>query len=363
MNILMIGNGFDLYHGLRTKYSDFLNFVEQINRSSLDNVFSDKEIELFRKNYSNKEKAEFLRHLYQENIWYEYLRGRYKANQMHMQNWIDFEREIEHVIILLEKNFRYQNRINDDDIDAIKAFDFYKKQYPYVMHSYIFSEYEDKNYSKAIDSLKSELDDFIKGLSIYLHYYIEEISMNDMKELTFVKSLLLDNVHVLSFNYTHLFDKAYQSSKVQEICFIHGEAKDDGKNMVLGIEEYLNDDEKNKQLMFVSYKKFFQRIVKGTSNIYIRWLKDCKKVFDSHFILNENGLSHITIFGHSLDPTDGDIIKKLIDNEFMNTRIYYLNEIDLESKVMNLIKVIGEDHLIDKTSSGQIVFEKIPEKY
>ena len=29
MNILVIGNGFDLAHGLPTKYADFLGFVER----------------------------------------------------------------------------------------------------------------------------------------------------------------------------------------------------------------------------------------------------------------------------------------------------------------------------------------------
>ena len=28
MNILVIGNGFDLAHGLPTKYADFLKFIE-----------------------------------------------------------------------------------------------------------------------------------------------------------------------------------------------------------------------------------------------------------------------------------------------------------------------------------------------
>lgn len=31
MNILVIGNGFDLEHGLPTKYKDFLDFVQGIN--------------------------------------------------------------------------------------------------------------------------------------------------------------------------------------------------------------------------------------------------------------------------------------------------------------------------------------------
>lgn len=32
MNILIIGNGFDLAHQLPTKYTDFLNFMKFINR-------------------------------------------------------------------------------------------------------------------------------------------------------------------------------------------------------------------------------------------------------------------------------------------------------------------------------------------
>lgn len=32
MNILVIGNGFDLAHGLPTKYGDFLEFCERVKR-------------------------------------------------------------------------------------------------------------------------------------------------------------------------------------------------------------------------------------------------------------------------------------------------------------------------------------------
>ena len=32
MNILVLGNGFDLAHGLPTKYTDFLKFVEVIKQ-------------------------------------------------------------------------------------------------------------------------------------------------------------------------------------------------------------------------------------------------------------------------------------------------------------------------------------------
>jgi len=34
MNILVIGNGFDLAHGLPTKYTDFLDFVQAFQKSN-----------------------------------------------------------------------------------------------------------------------------------------------------------------------------------------------------------------------------------------------------------------------------------------------------------------------------------------
>ena len=31
-NILVIGNGFDLYHGLKTKYTDFVDYARNITK-------------------------------------------------------------------------------------------------------------------------------------------------------------------------------------------------------------------------------------------------------------------------------------------------------------------------------------------
>lgn len=37
MNILVIGNGFDIAHGLPTKYGDFLNYVQAFVPLSIKN--------------------------------------------------------------------------------------------------------------------------------------------------------------------------------------------------------------------------------------------------------------------------------------------------------------------------------------
>lgn len=59
MNILVIGNGFDLAHGLPTKYTDFLKFCQFINKlynPSLDIDRILKESEINTNNNLNEEK-------------------------------------------------------------------------------------------------------------------------------------------------------------------------------------------------------------------------------------------------------------------------------------------------------------------
>ncbi|OOM09319.1 AbiH family protein [Clostridium saccharobutylicum] len=53
MNLLVIGNGFDLAHGLPTKYSDFLGFVKYfalLHNSSTSDVERYKQAEKTLKN-------------------------------------------------------------------------------------------------------------------------------------------------------------------------------------------------------------------------------------------------------------------------------------------------------------------------
>jgi len=67
--------------------------------------------------------------------------------------------------------------------------------------------------------------------------------------------------------------------------------------MIIGFDEYRDDDKKNRQLDFIYYRKYFQRILKGTGSQYLNWLEN-------------NELKNIYIFGCSLDATDKEIIKR-----------------------------------------------------
>lgn len=58
---------------------------------------------------------------------------------------------------------------------------------------------------------------------------------------------------------------------------------------------------------------------------------------------------NVYIFGHSLDISDGDILKDLILNMNVNTTIFYFNRVDYANKIANLVKVLGQEELIRRT--------------
>ena len=63
MNILVVGNGFDLAHGLPTKYSDFLDFVKILDNCSKECLKREDDFYDRAKSYINSKKKQFAYHL------------------------------------------------------------------------------------------------------------------------------------------------------------------------------------------------------------------------------------------------------------------------------------------------------------
>ena len=115
MNILVIGNGFDLAHGLQTTYKDFLRFTDEFmiyktakeNRQELgwsddeDTRFYKYFISLFNESQKSKDARKIVEEfdmLIRENVWLEHFKNTQIEN-----GWIDFESEISKVIQTLEE--------------------------------------------------------------------------------------------------------------------------------------------------------------------------------------------------------------------------------------------------------------------
>ena len=167
------------------------------------------------------------------------------------------------------------------------------------------------------------------------------------------------------------------------VDYIHGKAYNSNtielNNMVLGIDEYLPKKRRNKETEFIAFKKFYQRIHKGTGCKYKEWIDVIKEDFADYQTelkkskteknimnlkaianrLNKQYLNkhHVYIFGHSLDVTDKDILKDLILNDNVKTTIFYVNKDVMGQQIANLVKVIGQDELIKRTGGSTKTIE------
>ncbi|EDQ95618.1 Bacteriophage abortive infection AbiH [Intestinibacter bartlettii DSM 16795] len=411
MNILVIGNGFDLAHNLPTSYKDFLGFITYINvffNGDAQTINNYKYAENFKKlhpdiqdyilkiselNKNDKLIKEIIE-LSSDNFWIKYFEKCIQSNELRGDNWIDFESEITKVV----KSLEYLKNYNEDNLKlTVGNRKYTDNQALYQISKEIIKkisdrlkskgeintilEYEDimksgHNYSnienhffcssnskKVISELNMELNKLIRCLEIYLDYVVKEnIKIN--KQLDDINNINHIN-HLISFNYTSTFENFYSNNT--ECDYIHGKANKNNNfetnNMVLGIDEYLDSSDKDIELDFIQFKKYFQRIYKKTGCEYKKWLE---KIKENNLIFNKSICSdkfstNIYFYGHSLDITDKDILTELINLEKSQIIIFYLDDYDYMQKIVNLVKLVGQDYLCENVygSDPKIIFKEI----
>lgn len=395
MNILIIGNGFDLAHGLPTTYKDFLKFTDKFEEYRLGNEDGDELLQdddgssdyffnLFG-NKANKNVRDLIQELsalIKNNVWIKYFKNLCEnRTEQGKDGWIDFESEISHIIQTLDSA---SHTIAEQVAQGQKNGKMTQYQYsilrPVIGQKWSSEKYDSISFENKVIRYKKELllkdlNKLIRCLEIYLSDYVSNLRVDkllpDIKKLPFINK-------VLSFNYTSTYEN-YYSEFPYEIDYTHGKAAIentmDTNNMVLGIDEYLKGDEKNENTEFIEFKKYFQRIHKETGSLYKLWLNKMEEQEQIKEITsvqkdNDGTISYVEeyatchnvfFFGHSLDVTDRDIIREFILADRVQTTIFYVDRTDYGKKITNLVKVIGQDELIRRTGgkTKTITFQKI----
>lgn len=331
-NILVIGNGFDLYHGLKTRYIDFVRFSEKLLKKEKGTKGRDWAI-------SNSFVKCFIE-VASEN-----------------QNWIDCEREIEKIVnmflkIIYDRNVfsatpHYIEKNNTSletyEFETLKLMNrFCEKsdsQGIKIRNSY-FKTYEGIDKELLMKKLIEDLNDLIQ----LFKYYLEENVINQSISKSSNQIKEIHPNYVINFNYTNTCEK--YGVNMNDICYIHGSVQDN--NMVLGIRDI---DEKD--INSIYFKKFFQRIQKHTDTI--QW----DRFIENYGMGSKFNVANTYFFGHSLSNTDGDLIRNIYENS-CKIIIYHLNsKKDYEQKVINLIDTLGKESVIQGMNSGKIDFISI----
>lgn len=381
---MIVGNGFDLYHGLPTRYTDFLFFAKnwkvfkdeyfkhdkkgaasegetikvrlsEGNALSVDSLLDfASHVELY-----SEEHIEYLNEHLQDNAWLTY----FDKISLPGRNWIDFEAEIERALNQIESFYCNTLRSCNNEIPMQKMQDFMKKVI------FTFSDKAEKtgmgyqnlantmfrpnnwdsgslNNNKALllESMKTELDALNKCLDYYMLDFVSVIDCGVYSEQ--IKDL--GDINLLNFNYTYTYATVYGKRALIEHHPIHGEAKEE--NLVLGIP----DDAFSNTLDYVYFQKYFQRIQKKTGNFYKKWL-----VRPDHPTLSDLS-AKVYIMGHSLNSVDEGVLEDFFEEpNVKQIKIFYHSQEDYENKVINLVDMFGKDFVIDQTSQERIVFEKL----
>ena len=380
-DLLIVGNGFDLYHGLPTRYTDFLKFIsywsifwDNYNGEAKAQVCTPFRVKLSEQNeiieesmrdfasyqgYYKYEHLEFINsHI--DNLWIQY----FLKKQLSSVNWIDFEGEIYNVLKLVEEYYSEfipeMRKRNDAPIkyipgDMSTVINIFKKNCPeeYIDFTQGIISRRDtekdklkNNKEMLLSTMKRELDDLIKCLDYYLLDFVSNIKVEryseQIKELSYI--------NLLNFNYTYTYASVYGKNSLREHHRIHGDCLEE--DMVLGIP----DESFPSTLDYIYFQKYFQRIQKRTGNYYKSWITEPNAREKSL----EDVPINVFIMGHSLADSDKGILKEIFMNDFVcKITIFYHSQLAYEQQVINLVSMFGKDFVIEQTANDRIVFEKL----
>jgi hypothetical protein len=355
MNIIILGNGFDLAHGLETNYKDFIHFYQDYINEKI--IFCDALIhKKFNKNISS-------------NIWFRFFDGIVKRidaknnDDNNKNTWIDFEELIFEVlnsefIEILTKSRKSEIDYESNSemfAESINLNFLHSSEYAFKLNTLFERNSKPlilkKNKINTIyESLYSDLRRFTLAFEIYCCFVIN--SQNIINTFIINKSLfpgqtqLVD--YIVSFNYTSTFQKYYGKETLindeeSSYVYLHGKAcitaeliqtKKYETNLVLGTQDF--DENVHSELK--KFEKYTQRDMFNTLKCFQDLLKKIRNNKDKNLCFY--------VLGHSLDRCDHSLLKAIFtENDNSDIKIFSHNQKSKESYITNMRNMLGESYV------------------
>ncbi|MCD8454111.1 bacteriophage abortive infection AbiH family protein [Tenacibaculum finnmarkense genomovar ulcerans] len=338
--IVIIGNGFDLAHGLKTSYNDFANYYleEVIVNEITKNI--DKST-IINNNFKKKIKeVTFLK----ENPSMESFQKKLSINLIKDKK--DTELQIFIKILITKKNQEIKKSINDKLylLQNILTNSFLAKLYSNSFENWfdieqayydellnIFHDkYNDEDqplFVERIDALNLDFQEIKEALKKYLKDKIKPThngSVNYYFENHFIDR---ENVSFINFNYTNTIN-CYRHSvnlNLNKNIHIHNSLSED---IIFG---YGDDTDEMYQKMKASKNNNFLKYFKTFD--YLK-SKNYRKVLNQLAIFDKYD---VLVIGHSLGGTDKTILKTILDtNSCENIELLKRSDFDTDERYEEL---------------------------
>ena len=377
--ILILGNGFDIAMGRKTKYEEFIEFTNDLSSRK-------KYIVNFRKFIKQYKKIKLSN--YKDNLYLKFIN---ENKDTLGENWSNLEIMISQLADGM-KYFRENSKVFFEcyGLADQPVFDNYLLDISnYNAKHYIVKIAEEKNNTLAFDNNEKELliealnnifikelDLLIELLEIYLSYldYLDfEVRKIEVRPTALDAISDLSNSSVLNFNYTNTSSHLFGTFE-EKTHFIHGRIDLDRQpnrinTMVFGIEDKENDVNSD----LIPYQKYYQRVVKETGNKFEEFFIKRNYTVKNTSVLGRAVPTrvpvskNIVILGHSVDPLDKEIFQKCFElakkGEYPYRFIFtYYDDAAKRSIIKNLAIILGKEKLVELTGKRNVVFVKSDDK-
>lgn len=355
--IIIIGNGFDLAHGLKTKYEDFINwyFDEWVQKLRVCHKHreSDELCEYVSKNnhwhnvlyehyniITKQPDGKGLIYAIKDNPYFDYKQSRFLeriTKCIEKNNWVDIEKEYYNLLSL-----DFESSDNDSIAKLNNELAFLKSQLIAYLNS-IEKEFINDSIVKGsinakmlepinprdisvrakikVDAFKHsrlmQYNDTQWNILLNKYGYKEPFDIINAKDKSSYKEIYLPNsILLLNFNYTRTADLYLPNEEIFKVNHIHGDLSDES-NIIFGYGDELDDNYKN--------------ILKQDNNEYLKNIKSINYLNSTNYreMLSyiESSPYQIYIMGHSCGLSDKTLLNTLFehDNCVSIKPFYYIN--------------------------------------
>ncbi|HEY1062903.1 MAG TPA: AbiH family protein [Daejeonella sp.] len=348
--LILLGNGFDLAHGLQTRYNDFILWYlkKSFSKVEIGSGHKDSLMEI-------ESRYEFITFFHNsrttknELIDYYYNTG---FDQFFGNESLYFQPSVRHtnpfivtLSTLMQALISNCNNANWVEIEN----EYYK-----VLKEILNKGYQQKEYLKSLNAsmrtLVAELREYFRTIKVknttdkVLEIFASPILF---RELTYIEgstpvSQVAKLTHILNFNYTDTAALYASSSRFSseeiELNYIHGCASDPDKPLIFGFGDELDSDYATLELSKI--------------NDYFEFIKSFGylKTSDYYSLLRfiESDDYQVLIMGHSCGLSDRTMLNMLFKHKHCRSiKIYYHVTADGENNFTELTQEISR-HFKDK---------------
>lgn len=400
--IILVGNGFDLAHNLRTSYKNFIEWYWDDwllkLRKCYDNIMSDQLCSFTIKNRPGTWQSFFFHNpdFFKSSKGYDVVCEMMKDDlfevvmcpflnticiSIECKNWVDIENEYYQCLLKsderttkeLNKSFeyikqklveylrtiKYPNIINeihaliqtpirksDVSISGLNYWnDFVDVRCNYGEEEWneLFSDYEIKTIANPGNLYKDMIDRW--GLPKKSHYDLSEISKMNESELL-PHTLIPDRTLLLNFNYTTVADQYLPNAERFSTIHIHGELSDPN-SIIFGY-----GDEKDKD---------YGNIIDKNDNEYLRYMKQPHYSESDNYrrmlAFVESAPYQVCVMGHSCGNSDRTLLNTLFEhpNCVSIKPFYYVNKESGKDNYLDIVQNISRNFTDAKKMRDRVV--------